>query len=291
MRQLINIVSLTETVKRNYYLHITPRSKLSSIKRKGLIANHGGGNYQGSEFESLDGVYLTNDTTLISHMIENRDDLSDYGLVIIEANPEILLPDEDFIDMILNDLRIRGEEMSQREMTQFLIHEFHKEASQGADITLDKALLKQLVTVFLSYCEGIDDGDNDEWLAIKKQVTQIYRNMRNPRTRVQNSFRYPGSIGFNGQTRIVAILRVRNDVGTIIFGSVPPEASRLIEPLVDLTMTRGDISSAKEELFKIAIRVLPESDSDELRQKISKMSPNELRQNIRSGKERLARQN
>src|ERR1700753_1798773 len=101
MREWMNLFE--DQVERSFYLHVSPAKNLKSIRSKGLVPNHNGGNYDDMRWASLDGVYASKYAKQLADYL-NAHLITDYLLMVIEVDMETALPDEDTIDIIFDHL-------------------------------------------------------------------------------------------------------------------------------------------------------------------------------------------
>lgn len=242
---------LEDVGERAFYLHVTPSKNLKSIKAKGLVPNHNGGNYDDMRWASLNGVYASRHAKQLADYL-NAHVITDYLLVIIEVDLESALPDEDTIDIILDHLfeqmlhadglslrspeiedMFPGEELFEKYAGQ-LAEGFHKLAAGKLHVDLDDELVRQAAEVWLEMKLGLDGEADFVWGDIKDKIVHQYRAMVHPTLGTRHSVRIPSVVGFEGPTRIVGIVRVNEDANPeLIYNEVPPEAREEVNQLVD----------------------------------------------------------
>jgi hypothetical protein len=247
MRHLIQLVEahLAEEVHPQgaYYLHVTSGANLPSILADGLQQKDLG-NYSGY-MASLPGVYVTRKPELIRQHIFAREIEHDYALIVVRvASPAMI--DEDVLDIYLDaalknleqtskmdteELAIQAEEADEdipyesigQAMVPFLLRRLGKPTT---DIT---ALLVEFCAAWFGEQRVGTDGPGDDWwIATKEQIQHAFPALSHPRFGADYSLRLPGAVGFEGDTRIIAIVRVTNNKPKVVKGQVPPEAQQLV---------------------------------------------------------------
>jgi hypothetical protein len=247
MRQWIKLLEDVGT-ERSFYLHATSSKNLASIQTRGLVPNHNGGNYQDMRWESLNGVYASRYAKQLADYL-NAHLIVDYLLIVIEVDLQNTLPDEDTIDIIFDHLlekmlqeagmTLRSPEIEdlytgEPEFESFvdrLAAGFRELA--GSSSNADSTLAREAAQIWLGMKLGVDDEGEFVWGEIKDKLVHQYREMQHPVLN-RHSVRIPHVVGFEGPTRIVAIVRVNDDENPkIIYDKVPEEAREEINELVD----------------------------------------------------------
>lgn len=239
------------TAAPRYFIHCTAGKNVASITKQGLIPNGGaaplmGGNYEDSRWITLEGVYATIKPQLIINYIRAHGIQNHYGLVVIEAHPEDLLPDEDIIeDLLIRAFKAAGgkrfheiddEEFEPRHWQdpwwEKVRRGFHEMASNGQEVPYDDDMLETLVSYWTDFEWDGGDVGPDEWATIKDKVARHYPMMVHPDHGPRHSVRVPGKIGFTGRTRIVAVLDVTpTDIKTS--GEVPAATQDMIDDITE----------------------------------------------------------
>ena len=192
-------------------VHVTTAERARSIVIEGLVpGNQERCNYDCNRWMPLDGVYLTQSRDQIlgyrrAHALE------DAGVVVVEADPALLLPDEDVIDHLLETstaavmgidqagLRRRheddgipasGDPFWERVRDAFVATCGPRSASPLREDDLET--LVDWWADFEFFGEGGDVAPF-EWAALKGAKPS------------QKSKRHPGPIGFRGPVRIVGV--------------------------------------------------------------------------------------
>lgn len=246
MRHLIRLVEnqLHEEIQPTgaYYLHVTSGDNLRSVLTDGL-QQISLGNYSGY-YASLSGVYVTRIPAIIQHHIFARDISEDYLLVVVRVGTPGVI-DEDVIDSYLQDAltkaakkaRVTPDDLAEEEadgedypyervgqlMLPFMLRML------GRPVSDVSALLAEFCAAWFSerYVGGEGPGD-DWWIDAKEQILRAYPAMTHRQHGADYSLRLPSPIGFDGETRIVAVVAVKEGNAEMAWGRVPPEAQKLV---------------------------------------------------------------
>lgn len=246
MRDILNIME--QAASPQFYMHATSIENAEKIAKEGLIPNGGGdGNYEDSRWISLEGVYATNNPGKIWDYLRAHG-LQDYALILIEVDPATTLPDEDTIDILLDKafeevhhssidtLIDDGFDPNEHDLDWKAVGQrFHVLASGGQKIPYDEDFCTELADWWGDHKilsgENIDPWD---WMALKDKVVRHYPNMAHPTLGSGWSIRHPGHIGFEGPTRIVAIIADQDNHAAIMKGTIPSEAVPFVSRFVEL---------------------------------------------------------
>lgn len=239
MRQWIK---LCETGAPRYLLHATPRENIRSIMSKGLVADRTS-NYTDTRWTSLSGVYATDQPNKINDYIRFHDLGGKVAIVVIEVQSGVdHLPDEDLIDILLRhvtELAASGLGIPYDQLPEHIdsddplwsqiADEFHREAGGGPE---DKPRLHELIGYWADFelYQG-GDTDPDYWADLKDWATRHYPRLVHPTLKMQSSTRILDAIGFDGATRIVAIVEFNAGQQKVVYGSVPAAARVLLNQI------------------------------------------------------------
>ena len=240
-----------QTVERSFYLHVTPSKNLNSIRSKGLIPNHNGGNYDDMRWESLNGVYASRYAKQLNDYL-NGHDIENFLLVIVEVDMESALPDEDTIDIIFDHLLEQmlaadginmhspefedmypGTELFEKYTDQLALG-FHKLASSTFHVELGDDTVRDAAGAWLEMKVGVDGEAEFVWGDLKDKLVHAYPKMQHPVLGSRHSVRIPSVVGFEGPTRIVGIVLCNYDEEPeVLYNKVPAESKVEVNALVD----------------------------------------------------------
>lgn len=288
MRRLIRLVEAagsTPTVE--CYLHVTSLSNKASVLAKGLLANHAQGNYAGY-WQSLDGVYVTNDPAIIHNHVSARNMVGGYLLVVVEMPAGHGVIDEDVLHMCLRtatDAVLKKHGMSVGEIEDY---------DAGADDPMWSEVTRRLAPMFgtpdraaLARHSGILDEFVREWITehvyetevdqlwwadAKEALVSCYPAMVAPGCEHRHSLRLPGPIGYSGSPRIAAVIGVRDGVEKVLKGKVPAQARALVEVVVGNTSDVPDpgnnptmsLEDMRKALLPLALKRHPDRSEAEI---------------------------
>ena len=253
MQSLREMMELVETgiEAPGFYAHVTNLNNLKSIKAKGLVPNFGGGNYDDIQWTSLEGVYASKNAEMLSRYLSAHGHYH-YGIVVIEVRMSDALPDEDIIDInlsrafekALHQFGVDDEEVSEQveendgvidpsqPLWRAVLGDFSSTLGQPAG-NVPEGFIEQLVDFWftINYLGG---GDAlMDWGHLKDTATRLFPRMTNAHTGDQHSIRIPNVVGFEGATRIVALIAVHGGtMPEVIYNKVPAEAEEEVDQFV-----------------------------------------------------------
>lgn len=246
--------AVTEAVapQGRYYLHVSPGKNLRSIMKNGLVAQHDQGNYSGFE-TALNGVYVTRVPHIIAQHVAVRGSGNHYVLAVVQVGTETFI-DEDAIDLqmtaalkdVAKTLRVsydrltsdlanghrEPEDMAEAVAARLKAHLGPVDPS--ADPDLDEFLIEYCTDWMREHLCGDGHGDHDWWTSAKERIIRSFPSIAHPRYGDDYSLRIPEErVGFQGDTRIVAIVDVRGGQPRTVYGTVPPEAQAMISEVLE----------------------------------------------------------
>lgn len=238
--------SSEERPPRLHLVHCTSVERGRSIVTEGLKpGTEERCNYDCNRWLPLDGVYLSVSGNQIDQY-RRAHDLRDCALVLVEADPDTLLPDEDVIDVLLamafkdnggrawDDLS-DGEEIppSGDPFWKGVRDRFVRLAGRRSDAVLRPDDLDELVDWWADFEFFGEGGDVDpfEWSALKDRIVRAFPRMEGLALH-ERSKRHPGPIGFDGSTRIAAVVEVIGGDAFVVRGVVPDEARNLVAAMI-----------------------------------------------------------
>ena len=257
---------LFERAASQYFMHATKVEYIPSILKKGLIpnaSNDGNGNYDTLEWLSLEGVYATKQPELIKRYIRAHDIQDEYAICLIAASLNSTLPDEDTINILFRKCYEEicdsygidsayegvGEYFHTREDDpEWELHPndlkdeddfwtkvaeyFHRYASSpGDNRPPDIEMLKDAATEWAATVWNEYDSDPFSWKDLKDKIVRRYPRMGHPDFGQHWSIRLPHAVTFSGRNRIVAVIKVIEDQGEVVYGHIPPEAMDMVGTL------------------------------------------------------------
>lgn len=238
MNHLSSYLNLLESIMSNhYFIHVTSSKNAPNIFAHGLQPNANGGNYSGY-FESLDGVYLSKVPSVIKQHIYAREIQNDYLLVIVEASGKTYADEDVYDDIISSEFQkylkkngILEDDIDEDFDPDELIGEFVSKLGKPANHNY-----MDVVTEYVRDWVGerILGADVESWVDIKTKLVELFPDVVHPFHGKDYSVRVPHFIGYDGDTRIVGIVRVRNGMAKVVKGILPPEVKSLISNLSDI---------------------------------------------------------
>lgn len=221
------------------YAHVSPGANLDSILRQGLLPNAGGGNYSGY-WEALDGVYVTNDPTILRQHIFARGIEPHYVIVLVQVAGRNHL-DEDVIDNLVlkcfNEV-LRRHGLSDRDSDRMYDMGIEDQIKQELVASVQAALgppkrnvlskepnlIEEYVDSWLSErYEGGEGPGGEWWTYAKGLILRAFSTFTDDR-----NLRIPKTIGYTGKTRIIAVVNVVNGEAHVVRGTVPSDAQDLV---------------------------------------------------------------
>ena len=262
-------------MERAFYMHISPYKNLKSIQSKGLVPNFNGGNYDNMRWESLNGVYASQNADQLTSYLNNHE-IKSYLIVIIEVDLQTALPDEDTIDIIFDHVLERIARAEGVDPGEFLEDENIYPGEPGHDALVARLtagfsklagesepndeLVMEAAGLWLEMKLGVDGEADFVWGNVKEQLVQHFRTMQHP-SLGRHSIRIPSLVGFDGPTRIVGIVAVKkDDAPKIIYNQIPNESKatvnemieRLIYPMMRqfISLVEKTLSTRNWEVYK-----------------------------------------
>lgn len=252
---MITLMERTDATP-HYYAHVTRLENLDSIREHGLVPNHNGGNYDDGRWVSLEGVYASQQAEHLSSYLSAHG-VFEYGIVVIAVQEHDALPDEDIININIDAafeatakahgksaemaaMEI-GEQMWEAESGEIdyddpfwieVINRFKKTLGQPSG-EVPTGLVEQMVDYWFSifHLEGADAVM--DWGDMKDKFTRLFPQMQNAITGTRHSVRIPNKVGFEGSTRIVALVAVHGGHDPeVIYNAVPAEAKADVNQFV-----------------------------------------------------------
>jgi len=228
---------------RLHLVHCTSVERGRSIVDEGLKpGTEDRTNYDANRWMPLDGVYLSVcDDQILQYRRAHA--LQDYALVLVEADARRLLPDEDIVDVLLHRayLHCTGPLDRDRDIPppgdafwDGVRDRFVESAGPRSDAPLRDGDLDEVVDWWADYEYFGEGGDIDpfEWAALKDRIVRAFPHLEGS-CPTERSKRFPGTIGFEGDVRIVAVVECSGGTAGIIRGCVPDEAVRMVERMID----------------------------------------------------------
>ena len=235
-----------------HYIHATSIDKALLIADQGLIPGDlNNTNYENFRWLPLEGVYLSCSPAQTENYLRANGLLDRYAIVLVEADPSALLPDEDLIDTFLSlamertfgmdrmqieDLRGEKENAIPPSGDPFWAkvgNEFLKLADPANTGNLSAEDLETIVDWWADYEFFGEGGDihPEDWRDLKRRVVEALPRMEGLAP-WEKSKRHPGAIGFEGPVRILCIAHVDDGHVEIAYGT-PPEgpAKQLLDAM------------------------------------------------------------
>ena len=219
-------------------VHVTTPGRARSIAVQGLMpGSEDRCNYDCNRWMPLDGVYLSQSCNQVSGY-RRAHGLADCGVVVVEADAALLLPDEDVIECLLAEALERAmgvdwTEIRRRHENDEIPHctdpfwngvrdFFERACGPRSSFPLRDEDLDTLVEWWGDYEFFGEGGDIDpmEWSALKDRVVRAFPSMEGLSLE-QKSKRHEGPIGFEGPVRIVGVSAVVDGERSILVGEVP----------------------------------------------------------------------
>jgi hypothetical protein len=235
-------IRLCEDQRAEFYVHVSPIKNLRGILAKGLTANDMGGNYSGYE-TSLSGTYVTREPKLIHDHINARMMENGFILVVVQVASTAGVIDEDALDPWLHQciekIVGRNEELYDEvdDTVWGQVAALFKSRLGQPDAAVlqhDPDIIEEYVHSFVAErLLGGDGPDPDWWEYAKNFVVTAFPQLTHPVHGARYSLRLP-SVGYAGDTRIVAVITVKQRQEKIVKGSVPPDAQRLIDACLEI---------------------------------------------------------
>jgi hypothetical protein len=219
-------------------VHVTTPGRARSIAVQGLVP---GGedrcNYDCNRWMPLDGVYLSQSCNQVSGY-RRAHGLADCGVVVVEADATLLLPDEDVIECLLAEslqdaMGVDWTEIRRRHEDDGMPHwtdpfwngvrdSFERSCGPRSSFPLRDDDLDTLVEWWGDYEFFVEGGDihPTEWAALKDRIVRAFPRMEGMSLE-QKSKRHEGPIGFQGPVRILGVAVVENGDRSVLTGSVP----------------------------------------------------------------------
>ena len=241
------IMRQEETPGPLHLVHCTSVERGRSIADEGLKpGTEDRCNYDCNRWMPLDGVYLSVSGNQIDHY-RMAHGLRNYAIVLVEADPTLLLPDEDIVDVMLSmafrdcggrgwDDLPEGEEVppSGDPFWDKVRDLFVRYAGQRSDAVLRDDDLDDLVDWWADFEFFGEGGDISpfEWSELKDRIVRAFPRMEGLALH-EKSKRHPGPIGFEGPVRILAVVERANGRSRLLYGAVPDVAANLMGAVID----------------------------------------------------------
>ena len=234
-----------------HYVHATSVEKALLITEQGLLPGTlENTNYENNRWIPLEGVYLSCSPAQTEGYLRANGLMDRYAIVLVEADPDALLPDEDLIDTFLSQAMEkafgadRQAIQTLREEREDAIPEsgdpFWKKVEREflllADPARTNALgaedLETLVDWWADYEFFGEGGDihPEDWRELKSTVVEALPKMEGIAL-WEKSKRHPSPIGFEGPTRILCIATVEDGEIVDMQGAAPDEASAFLRSM------------------------------------------------------------
>ncbi len=231
-----------EEKPRLHLVHCTSVERGRSIAAEGLKpGTEERTNYDANRWMPLDGVYLSvcHDQIL---QYRRAHALEDHTLVVVEAEPSLLLPDEDIVDTMLHRSYIHCSAMLPPTSEipppgdpfwDLVRDRFVDYAGARSESGLRDGDLDEVVDWWADYEYFGEGGDIDpfEWAALKDRIVRAFPRLEGS-CPAERSKRFPGAIGFDGDVRIAAVVECRGGAATTIHGEIPMAAFRMVERMI-----------------------------------------------------------
>ena len=234
-----------------HYVHATSMEKAFLIAEQGLLPGTlENTNYENNRWIPLEGVYLSCSPAQTESYLRANGLMDGYAIVLVEADANALLPDEDLIDTFLSQAMEKAFG-ADRTAIQTLQEEredaipesgdpFWKKVEREFLLLADPARtgalgaedLETLVDWWADYEFFGEGGDihPEDWRQLKRTVVEALPRMEGLAP-WEKSKRHPGPIGFEGPTRILCIATVEGGEIVDMHGDVPGEASAFLHSM------------------------------------------------------------
>lgn len=226
-----------------HLVHCTSVERGRSIATEGLKpGTEDRTNYDANRWMPLVGVYLSvcHDQIL---QYRRAHGLHDHALVVVEADPALLLPDEDIVDTMLHRAwtHCSGSLYPLDEMPpsgdpfwDLVRDRFVETAGPRSDAPLHERDLDEVVDWWadFEFFSGGGDIDPFEWADLKDRIVRAFPHLEGS-CPMERSKRFPGDIGFHGDVRIVAVLECVDGTASVVRGDIPATAFRMVERMID----------------------------------------------------------
>ena len=235
------------------YAHATSVGKALLIAEQGLLPGTlENTNYENNRWIPLEGVYLSCSRAQTEVYLRANGLLDAYAIVLVDADPVTLLPDEDLIEIFLsqamekafgcdrNAIQKLREESEDDDAIPQSGDPFWKKVEREFLLLADPARtgalaaehLETLVDWWADYEFFGEGGDIHpvDWMDLKRTVVEALPKMEGLAL-WEKSKRHPGPIGYEGPTRVLCIATVEGGEIVDIHGEVPDEASTFLRSM------------------------------------------------------------